>query len=55
MTQTNCLKVLCTLPPHIFLSQVYNASNKIQLVYKLNAIVAFSGAHYVVFLRQQIS
>lgn len=52
--QTNCLKVLASLPPHIFLSQIFQASFDIKLAYKLNCIVGFTGAHYLIFIRSRI-
>ena len=51
MSHTNILKVMAMLPPHLFLSQVFYASISIRLAYKMNCIVAFTGAHYMVFMR----
>ena len=50
ITHTNCMKILASLPFNNFLSQTYSAPN-VNLLYRLNAIVAFSGSHYMVFLR----
>lgn len=51
ITPTNCLKILASIPPHVFLSQIYNASTSIFLAYKLNTIVAYTGNHYMIFMR----
>jgi hypothetical protein len=50
ITHTNCMKILCSLPFNNFLSQTYSAPS-VNYLYRLNAIVAFSGSHYLVFLR----
>ena len=50
MKHTNCLKILAALPFNNFLSQTYSAQN-VNYLYRLNAIVAYSGSHYMVFLR----
>ena len=55
MSHTNILKIMAMLPPHIFLSQVFYASMNIRLAFKLNCIVAFTGAHYMVFLRVRVN
>jgi len=55
MSHTNILKIMAMLPPHIFLSQVFTASMSIRMAYKLNCIVAFTGAHYMVFLRVKVN
>jgi len=44
------MKMLASLPFNNFLSQTYSAPN-VSFLYRLNAIVAFSGSHYMVFLR----
>jgi hypothetical protein len=51
ITPTNCLKILASIPPHVFLSQIYNASTSILLAYKLNTIIAYTGNHYMIFMR----
>lgn len=51
MVSTNCLKILASLPPHTFLSQCFSASREIFIAYKLNVIVAYTGTHYMVFIR----
>lgn len=54
MSHSNILSVMASLPPHIFLSQVFSASIEIRMAYKLNGIIAYTGAHYMVFLRVRV-
>ena len=51
MTQSNCLLVLASLPQYTFLSQMFVEPTHIKFAYKPNAIVAYTGAHYLVFIR----
>jgi uncharacterized protein YozE (UPF0346 family) len=45
---------MASLPPHLFLSQIYTANQDIKIVYKLNCIVCFTGAHYFVLVRAKV-
>jgi hypothetical protein len=47
---TNCLKMLLSLPPYVYPSNLFETPS-IDLTYKLNGIVAFTGSHYLIFLR----
>ena len=51
---TNCLKVLASLPPHVYPSNIFDCP-KVKVTYRLCGIFAFTGSHYLSFLRVAVS